>query len=91
VQRAGSLPVAFLPGALRPLLEIMGQIAKICNNMLAAILMTGTSEALNLAQRHVFIARCFYIKPRFRIASSPDGWSLKNAKLRVITNSCQRK
>lgn len=48
----------------RPLLEIMGkniyhagaagagQIAKICNNMLAAILMIGTSEALNLAQRH---------------------------------------
>lgn len=48
----------------RPLLEVMGknvyhagdagagQIAKICNNMLAAILMIGTSEALNLAQRN---------------------------------------
>src|SRR5699024_1384006 len=45
----------------RPLLDIMGknvfhageagagQIAKMCNNMLLAILMTGTSEALNLA------------------------------------------
>ncbi|HLQ85397.1 MAG TPA: 3-hydroxyisobutyrate dehydrogenase [Salinisphaeraceae bacterium] len=45
----------------RPLLDIMGknvfhagdagagQVAKMCNNMLLAILMTGTSEALNLA------------------------------------------
>src|SRR5699024_12167387 len=45
----------------RPLLDIMGknifhagdagagQIAKMCNNMLLAVLMTGTSEALNLA------------------------------------------
>src|SRR5699024_8018779 len=44
----------------RPLLDIMGknifhaggagagQIAKMCNNMLLAVLMTGTSEALNL-------------------------------------------
>lgn len=48
----------------RPLLQVMGknvyhagaagagQIAKICNNMLAAILMIGTSEALNLAQKN---------------------------------------
>lgn len=49
--------------AARPILEAMGsnivhcgddgmgQAAKICNNMLLAISMIGTSEALNLGQR----------------------------------------
>ena len=39
-----------------------GQAAKICNNMLLAITMVGTAEAMNLGVRYIY--RCFYILVR---------------------------
>lgn len=70
----------------KPLLESMGknifhagdsgagQVAKICNNMLLAIHMIGTAEALNLGMKHDLDPK---VLSDIMKASSGDNWSLQ--------------
>ena len=51
-----------------------GQVAKICNNMLLAIHMIGTSEALNLGVRHGLDPK---VLSEIMKRSSGDNWSLQ--------------
>ena len=51
-----------------------GQVAKICNNMLLAIHMIGTGEALNLGVRHGLDPR---VLSEIMKQSSGDNWSLQ--------------
>nr|WP_136252416.1 3-hydroxyisobutyrate dehydrogenase [Ningiella ruwaisensis] len=71
---------------IRPVLETMGknifhagdvgagQVAKICNNMLLAILMAGTSEALQLAMDNGIDAK---VMSDIMKASSGNNWALQ--------------
>ncbi len=72
--------------AARPLLEVMGknvfhagasgagQVAKICNNMLLAIHMIGTAEALNMGVRQGLDPK---VLSEIMKASSGNNWSLQ--------------
>ena len=55
--------------------EGAGQIAKICNNMLLAILMTGTSEALKMAMDNGIDAK---VMSDIMQQSSGNNWTLQN-------------
>lgn len=70
----------------RPILEGMGkavfsagghgagQVAKICNNMLLAVLMAGTSEALQLGRKHGLDAK---VLSEIMLQSSGRNWTLE--------------
>ncbi|WP_435103871.1 3-hydroxyisobutyrate dehydrogenase [Arhodomonas sp. AD133] len=70
----------------RPVLEVMGkavfhagpsgagQVGKMCNNMLLAVLMIGTSEALNLAEAHGLDPA---VLSEVMKASSGSNWALQ--------------
>jgi len=51
-----------------------GQVAKICNNMLLAVLMAGTSEALNLAVENGLDAK---VMSQIMLQSSGRNWTLE--------------